>query len=226
MLGAWFERTLLQPEPLEPFMQATAPGPAAFDAWAEQDLEMRWSYASPNRVIVDDFEAGNAPAINSLGGANTFTDWFLSEVCFELDCDPYFRHVKNVARLLWQLPADPVATFELLDYDASTHEALTMRVVSRRSSLNTGLEENDFFVRLRDVDGVEAQLRISDAKTLHHLYPHPDPLEVLETFSLPLAWFTEEEAALDLSALAALEFSMAATGTDGSVIVSDITFTD
>ncbi len=224
LLGSWFDQTLAQVGAPEPFMQATGPSPSAFDAWAESDLEMRWSYSGGPRVLVDDFRAQNAPLQNALGGTNTFTDWFLFEACFELNCDPFFNHVKRVARLLWQLPAEPLAVFGLDGYDAAAQSALSMRVVSRRSSLNQGLQENDFFVRLRDGSGTVAEVLLSDAKTLAHLYPHSDPLEVLETFTLPLEWFVGAEPALDLSDLEALEFDMTATGASGSVIVSDIEF--
>lgn len=224
LLGSWFEQTLAQVGTPEPFMQAVQPSPSAFDAWAESDLEMRWSYSGGPRVLVDDFQAQNAPLQNALGGTNTFTDWFLFEACFEQNCDPFFNHVKRVARLLWQVPAEPLAVFGLEGYDASAQSALSMRVVSRRSSLNQGLQENDFFVRLRDGSGNVAEILLSDAKTLAHLYPHSDPIEVLETFTLSLDWFVEAEPALDLSDLAALEFDMTATGASGSVIVSDIEF--
>ncbi|MCR9162444.1 MAG: hypothetical protein ACE37F_19595 [Nannocystaceae bacterium] len=224
LLGSWFEQTLMAEGEPEPFMQATSPSPSSFDLWAEQDLEMRWSYSDGSGVMIDDFTAGQAPLVNTLGGANTFTDWFLFEACFELGCDPFFNHVKRVARLLWQLPAEPLASFSLLGYDASGHDALAMRVVSRRSLLNDGLEQNDFIVRLRDEGGNEAEVLLSDAKPLRHLYPHSDPLEVLETFQLRLEWFVEAQPRLDLANLAALEFDMTATGEDGSVIVSDIEF--
>ncbi|MEM6292186.1 MAG: hypothetical protein AAGA54_13000 [Myxococcota bacterium] len=224
LLGSWFERTLAATDEPEDFMQATAPSPTSFDLWAEQDLQMRWSYSGDSRVLVDDFAGPGAPLQNALGGQNAYEDWFLFEACFEQDCDPFFNHVRNVARLLWQLPAEPMATFSLQGYDASEHVALTMRVVSRRSLLNQGLDENDFFVRLRDGDGRVAELLLSDAKPLEHLYPHSDPLEVLETFNLPLAWFVEQEPMLDLANLASLEFDMTATGDDGSVIVSEIEF--
>ena len=224
LLGSWFGQTLAEEGTPEPFMQATAPSPTAFDAWAEADLEMRWSYSGGPRVLIDDFTAVGAPMLNALGGTNTFDDWFLFEACFEQGCDPFFNHTKRVARLLWQLPSEPMATFGLQGYDASGHQAITMRVVSRRSTLNQGLDENDFFVRLRDASGNVGEILLSDAKPLNHLYPHSDPLEVLETFHLPLAWFVEAEPGLDLSDLESLEFDMTATGQDGSVIVSDLEF--
>jgi hypothetical protein len=224
LLGSWFEQTLAQVGTPEPFMQATAPSPSSFDLWAEDTLQMRWSYSGGPRVMIDDFLAPQAPLLNTLGGPNSFDDWFLFEACFEQGCDPFFNHVKRVARLLWQLPAEPMASFDLQGYDASGQDALAMRVVSRRSTLNVGLEENDFFVRLGDGSGNVAEVLLSDAKPLHHLYPHSDPLEVLETFNLPLAWFEAAEPMLDLSDLETLEFDMTATGEDGSVIVSDIEF--
>ncbi len=225
-LGSWFDATLASPQTPEPFVRASAPSPSSFDAWAQQPLQMRWSYSSDTRVLIDDFEAPDAPSTNALGQPNTFEDWFEFEACSEFDCGPFFLHLRTVARLLWQLPSEPLATLRLGDYDAARHDALTMRVASRRSTLNQGLEENDFFVRLRDSQGRTAQLALSDAKPLRHLYPHQDPREVLETFSLPLAWFLLEEPRLDLGSLQAIEFDMTATGQDGSVLLGDLEFTD
>ena len=82
--------------------------------------------------------------------------------------------------------------------------------------MNSGLEEQDFVIRLADQGGTEVELLLSDLKPLGHLYPHNNPYELLETYRIP---FPEE---LDTSALGTLQFEMTALDRDGSVIIADI----
>ena len=133
VLGSWFWTGLMHEDDPEPFIRADAPSPTAFNLWANADLEMRWSYSAPDRVLIDDFTDINAPATNALGGTNAFESWFLFEECYSNNCDPFFLHMRNVLRLLWEQGNVPLATFALEGYDASAYDMLSFRVVSRRS---------------------------------------------------------------------------------------------
>ncbi len=222
VLGSWFWTTLATEDDPEPFVRADAPSPSVFDIWADAPLELRWSYSSPSRVLIDDFSGPNAPTTNALGEVNTFESWYLFESCFGTACDPYFLHPRNVVRLLWEQGNVPLATISLGAFDASDFAALSFRVVSRRSTLNDGLEEQDFLVRLVDTDGDEVVFPVSDIKTLAHLYPHADPYEVLETVRVPLPALAADQPALDLTSLQSLQLEMTALDRSGSVIVADI----
>ena len=226
VLGSWFWTTLGTEDDPEPFVRADAASPTAFDVWADAALEMRWSYSSPSRALVDDFSDPGAPTINALGEVNTFENWYLFESCFGTVCDPYFLHPRNVVRLLWEQGNVPLATFWLGDYDASEFATLSFRVVSRRSTLNDGLEEQDFLLRIVDTDGDEVVFPVSDIKTLAHLYPHAEPYEILETVRVPLPALAAEQPELDLASLQSLQLEMTALDRSGSVIVADIELAD
>ncbi|MEM7158659.1 MAG: hypothetical protein AAF799_37810 [Myxococcota bacterium] len=223
-LGSWFGTTL-QGEATEAFVMAEEPSPSAFDAWAQASLDLRWSYSSPDRVSIDDFTGPETPNTNDLGGTNTLgNDWFLWEVCQATNCDTRYPHLRNSLRLLWEEGNTPLARFELGGYDASGAGTLSFRVVSRFSSLNTGLAEQDFFIRVIDTEGGSVQLPVSDLKVLNHLYPQTDVLEILETVRLPIDTLLEYEPALAVDSLEALEFEMTALDRSGSVIITDLEF--
>lgn len=222
-LGSWFGSTL-QEEDTEAFVRAERPSPSAFDAWAEQTLDLRWSYSSPDRVAIDDLVGAGTPNTNDLGGANSFFEWFLWEVCTATGCDARYPHLRSSLRLLWEQGNVPRARFELQGYDASAAGTLSFRVVSRFSSLNEGLSEQDFLVRVIDTAGAQAELPLSEVKTLRHLYPHTTGsiFEILETVRIPVERLLAAEPTLDVGSLEALEFEMTALDRSGSVIITDL----
>jgi hypothetical protein len=224
-LGSWFGATL-QEEATEAFVRAERPSPTAFDAWTQSDLDLRWSYASTERATLDDFTGPETPAGNDVGGANTFTDWFVWQVCAAAGCDDAYPHLRSSLRLLWEQGHVPLARFDLQGYDATAAGTLSFRVVSRLSSLNTGLVEQDFLVRVIDSAGNRAELPLSDVKILRHLYPQTNAelLEILETVRIPVGRLLEYEPVLDLGSLEALELEMTALDRSGSVIVTDLEF--
>ena len=224
VLGSWFWTTLGTDDEPEAFVRADAPSPSAFDVWAEAPLELRWSYSSGDRVLVDDFSDPGAPAINALGETNTFENWYEFGACFANACDPFFLHQRNVVRLLWEQGHAPLATFWLGGYDTSDYDTLSFRVVSRRSTLNEGLDEQDFVVRVTDTNGGEVELALSEIDPLAHLYPHSNPYEVMETVRLPLAELATR--GVDLDTIESLQLEMTALDRSGSVIVADIELAD
>lgn len=224
-LGSWFNGTLQQ-DGTEAFVRAERPSPTAFDAWAQSELDLRWSYSSTDRVTLDDLTGPETPGANDLGGPNDFTGWFLWQVCQAAGCDAAYPHLRSSLRLLWEQGNTPRARFGLQGYDATEAGTLSFRVVSRLSTLNTGLTEQDFYVRVIDTAGNQAELQLSDIKVLRHLYPQTNAglLEILETVRIPVARLLELEPALDLGSLDALELEMTALDRSGSVIVTDLEF--
>ena len=221
MLGDWFIPTVAD-QPPAAYMRAEEPLPDVYDEWTGEDLDWRWSYHGDERLIVDDFEGANSPATNDLGGTNTYDgQWFEVTHCFQESCDPAFDHLKWGMRLLWQTGNVPVATYGLEGVDASGADFLSFRVVSRFSTLNQGLETQDFIIRVRDTDGVEVEALLSDFKTVSHIYPGNQIREILETVRIPLTALGDPDPMLDLAALDAIEFEMTALDHDGSVIVTD-----
>ena len=177
-------------------------------------------------MTLDDLTGPGAPNTNDLGGANTFSDWYVWQLCQAGGCDAAYPHLRNSLRLLWEQGHVPVARFELQGHDASTAGTLSFRVVSRLSTLNTELVEQDFLVRVIDTAGHAAELPLSDVKVLRHLYPQTQDAiwEILETVRIPVARLLDYEPLLDLGSLEALEFEMTALDRSGSVIVTDLEF--
>ncbi len=226
-LGAWFGATLFD-TPLESWITADADTPTAIDAWANYDLDLRWSYSSDVRTLLDDFDGAGSPDTNDFGEANSLSGvWHdLTRHCYEGECVSRFNHEVFDWNLLWEQGNTPVVNIGIGGYDSSARSYLSFRVVSRRSSLNTDLEVQDFRIRLYDSDANVADFVLSDIKILKHLYPDHSVFEVLETVRIGLDDLLAINPDLDLTSLDLLEFEMTALDRSGSVVVTDFEFTD
>lgn len=223
-LGSWFGSTLAG-EPTEAFVRGEVPSPSSFDAWAQDELELRWSYSSPDRVTIDDFTGAGTPGTNDLGGANSFTGFFEWEICAGSSCTVAYPHLRNTLRILWEQDDMALARLELAGYDATDAGYLSFRVVSRRSTFNTGLLEQDFLIRVSDTSGQAAEFPLSEIKTLNHLYPSSfAQLEILETVRIPIERLLDFQPMLDVSSLEALEFEAPLLDRNGTVNVTDLEF--
>ncbi|MCC7535566.1 MAG: HYR domain-containing protein, partial [Deltaproteobacteria bacterium] len=159
ILGAWMQGTLLERTTVEAFIRADADLPESIAAWVGTPLDLRWSYASPERLIVTDFEEASAPDGNRLG-PNVFTDFGTAIHCVRGDCGNAFAHDKSGVLLGWDMPM-PHASFGLGAVNASGYATLSFRIVSRYSRRNTTLSEQDFVLRVRDADGSAAEIPLS-----------------------------------------------------------------
>jgi len=226
-LGSWFRSTLMG-APLEPFMTADADPPSSMDAWSGVDLDLRWSYSSSSRLQLDDFDGANAPDTNAFGEANTFTGGFhaLSSVCIENGCSTRYLHDITSMRLLWEAGNTPIAHWGLGGFDATPHRVLSFRVVSRQSTLNSGLSVQDFRIRISDTNGEVAAFLLSDYKTLNHQYPANQPWGVLQTVRIPITDLAMLNPNIDPASLDSLEFEMTALDRSGAVAVTNFEFAD
>lgn len=215
-LGPWFRTTLDDDGPVA-HQRADMSTPRAYDAWTGAALDWRWSYSSASRDLIDDFEGGQSPNVNAQGQANTFADWLIAERCIAGGCDQSYLHEQWSMRLLYdETNPEPTASLALGGLDASGAVAVSFRVVSRLSSLNVGLQTQEFSIVVQDDAGASIELLLSELKAVQHLYGQNSVREVLETVRIPTAALT----GLDLTALARIELRMDATPT-GSVIVTD-----
>ena len=220
MLGPWFAQTLHGDAPIG-FQRAEVDEPDAYSLYAGDDLDWRWSYSAADRQVIDDFSGNAAPQTNALGGDNTFDDWALALHCYEDSCDNVFRHEQWAMRLSYDEDGMlPTARLGLEALDVSDAASLAFRVVSRWSSLNVGLDAQDFTIRVTDTQGEAAEFLLSDVKQVRHLYGQNVSREVLETVHLPTPMLLATNPDLDLSSLQWIEFEMTAFDT-GSVIVTD-----
>lgn len=223
VLGAWFNGSLAAGGSPEPFLRADADTPLGIDAWAGRDLDLRWSHAAAARTVIDDFGGAGAPDTNRLGLANTSAGtWSVRRACYENGCDRDFDHEKSALFLSWDGTA-PSASFDLGSLDATAMPYLSFRVVSRRSTLNTGTVAQDFVMRLADADGTAVEMLLSDVRRVPHLYPTNMPREILQTVRIPLAAIARWNPAFDPGALARFDLEMGiADHARGSVLVTDV----
>jgi hypothetical protein len=221
-LAAWFDGSLAAGGELEPFLRADGDTPLGIEAWAGSDLDLRWSHAAADRTAIDDFSGAGAPAVNLLGRPNTFTGYTVSRSCNQAGCDASFDHPHDAMFLSWDGGA-PLAVWDLGGLDASAAAAFSFRVVSRNSTLNDGIGEQLFLVRLVDADGTTVELPLTDVKRVPHVYASNDVREILQTVRVPLTSLAAFTPDFDLGALGRFELEMTAAGhTRGSVLVTDL----
>lgn len=221
-LAAWFEATLVPGGTLEPFLRADGETPLGIEALAGADLDLRWSHAAAERLTIDDFSGAGAPAVNLLGEPNAQTGFSTARACNGNGCDASFVHPHDALLLSWDGSAG-TATWGFGTLDASARAALSFRVTSRVSSLNDGLAEQDFTLRLVDADGTVAEFPVSAVRRVPHLYAAEQRSEVLQTVRVPLGTLAAGTPDFDTTGLARFELATGLAGhTRGSLLVTDL----
>lgn len=233
-VGAPAQRGMLEPVLTDWVLSTTASGrapsylraqsdtPALIDAWADVDLDLRWSYAAASRLVLDDFAGPGAPDVNERGGANTYLGFIASITCSGA-CSRNFPHLAGGVRPAWQ-DAMASATFAVGDLDATAYDTLSMRFASRIATINDGVSEHEFGIRVRDVSGATAEVPLSSVGRVAHRYPSAAEQEILSTVRVPLVSFTDALPTVDLAHLQSIELVMPIAGGNagGSVWVSDL----
>lgn len=230
-LGSWMAGTL-GATGLEPFLRAEGPTPTSIEAWAEQPLDLRWSYSSPAVSLIDRFDHVGSPGANRSGGENTFDDftqWFRCYGRAQFDeggCGSAFLHFKSAVYVRWDVGQTALARFALEDLDVEDFGYLSFRVTSRWSTWNVGRDEQTFTIRVVDQDGDAAELLVSDVQPIPHIYVANNIREVLQTVRVPLDRLVAVQPDLDLDRLAALEFDFSDDAQRGTVLLTDIELAD
>ena len=221
LLGDWIRTTSARTRALA-YMRTDEETPSIVEAWAGAPLDFRFSYASPTRTSVDDFSRAGFTT-NALGQSNEFAGYTADLRCVGA-CAGNYPHVRGGARLAWDA-APATATFQLAAFDASAEEAIALRVASRIATINDGLVEQSFTVRVRDAAGVSASIPIADIGRVAHRYPASNPIEVLSTLRIPLARIRALAPTLNLTRLDAIELVMPSPEQPrGSIWISDVEF--
>lgn len=217
LLGVWLD-VAVHGADVPAWLRNEEGSPAWMDAWAGTDLDLRTSYFSPNRVVVDDF-TGSLTS-DSLGEPVSITGYTAAPTC-TTTCAANYAHLAPSVRLAWD-GAMARASFGAGDLDASSYTTVSVRLASRAATINDAVVAHDLVVRVRDTSGGSAEALLSSLGEhggLRHLYPARDPREVLETFRLPLASLE----AVDLTSLSSIELEMPAPGHPrGSIWVSSV----
>lgn len=221
-LAAWVAGTLVPGGALEPFLRADGETPRGIEALAGVDLDLRWSHAAEERLTIDDLSGAGAPAVNLLGEANEQTGFSSVRACFENGCDASFDHPHDALLLSWDGGAG-TARWSLGGLDASGRAALSFRVTSRISTLNDGLAEQEFAVRLVDGDGTVVEFPVSTVRRVPHLYAAEQRSEVLQTVRVPLEPLATWTPGFDRGVLDRFELGTGLAGhTRGSILVTDV----
>ncbi len=216
-LADWLAATVLD-RPTAPYLRNEEGSPPLMDFWAGADLDLRWSYASPDRVIIDRFASLSS---TETGQPSTFTGFTATTDCAGA-CAGSFPHLARAARLAWQ-DAMASAAFGLGALDASTHAALSLRFASRIATINRGLLDHDFTIRVSDTSGHTADVLVSTVGRVPVAYTSRSPAEILSTVRVRVERLTEVSPALDLHHLSSIALLMPVAGhTQGSVWMTDV----
>jgi hypothetical protein len=207
---------------LPAYVRAEADTPALMSAWAGGPLDLRWSYAAAMRRVIDDFRGTGAPNTNDTGGANTYSG-FIAELVCTGTCARNFPHAVGGIRPAWD-DAAASAQWSVGSLDASVYDVLSMRFATRLATINEGVVEHDFAVRVRDAAGVSAELPVSRVGRVPNGYPSNAEQEILGTVRVPLRAFVAEAPTLDLTRLTRIELAMPIAGGNpqGSIWVADV----
>lgn len=254
VVSAWFDGTVPEGASLEPWLRASGDVPPGVVAWADLGFpfDLRRSYAGARVARVDDFADADR-ARNLLGGTWQATGGFMPEtpaVCTGSSspaCDRTFTvnippspirfgwpHANPLgpsparAALALEWTGDGVFASDLGDgFDASGFHALSLRLASRATALNSGqATPNDLEVRLVDANGRRASARVSEVATVPHLYRSQYARAVLQTARFTLAGMAARTTPpLDLARLRAVELATSPMR-QGSVLVTDVEFSE
>lgn len=224
-LGAWFNATLRETAPLRADITAEAETPESVTDWAASDLDVRWSYSAAERTLIDDFSAPDAPDVNLFGETNTYVDFETVGACRADTCGEDFTHDRNAVALTWSETPSPTATFGLGSLDASAAQALSMRITSPERAENTARTLHTITITVTDIHGNAATVTDEAFLVIPHLYDAINPRAILQTVRAPLDAFLEQEALLDLTALATLTIA-ANDGASGALLITDVEVSD
>ncbi|MBX3268700.1 MAG: hypothetical protein KF729_00480 [Sandaracinaceae bacterium] len=221
VLADWLRATV-EGAPTPAYLRAEAGTPALIDFWADRALDLRWSYAGPERLVVDDFAGAGAPLLNDLGESNLYSGMIADITCTGT-CARNFSHRVSAVRPAWR-DAPAQMSFALGGLDATGWEVLSMRFASRIATINDGITEHDLAIRVRDAGGTTAEVTLRAVGRVPHRYTSRFEQEILSTVRVPLSALRAAAPGLDLGRLTALELGMPLPGgaPAGSVWMSDL----
>ena len=216
-LADWLAATVFA-APMSPYLRSEAGSPPLMDFWAGRDLELRASYASADRSVIDRFASLTR---TDVGEPSTFVGFTAATDCTGT-CSAAFPHLTKGARLAWQ-DAAANAEFGLGDLDGSAYTALSMRFASRIARINDGLPDHDFTIRVSDTAGRSAELPVSSVGRVPVAFTSREDDEVLSTVRVRIERLRELSPELDVRHLASIALRMPIAGhPQGSIWVADL----
>lgn len=200
------------------YARAEAPATPLMEHWAGRALELRPSFSSATRSVIDRFAVTTEDA---LGQPTTFTGYTAAVTCTGT-CSGNFPHVVRGVRLAW-MTAAATSTLGLGALDVGSASALSMRFASRLATINDGITAHDFTIRVADASGRTADVLVSTTGRVPTAFAGGDAAEVLSTVRLRVERLLSVEPGLDVHHLASLELLMPVAGHDqGSIWLADV----
>jgi hypothetical protein len=213
----WLAATVLDTA-MPGYLRNEEGSPPLMDFWAGNDLDLRWSYASPDRVAIDSF---TSHTMTDTGEPSTFTGFTATTDCSGT-CSTLFPHLVSGARLAW-MDATATASFGLGSLDMGTHEALSLRFASRIARINDGLPDHDFTIRVSDTTGHTADVLVSAIGRVPVAFASRAAAEILSTVRVRVDRILEASPDLDVHDLSSIELVMPVAGhSQGSIWVADL----
>ena len=222
-----------------PFFRLHLQGQSAYRALFRGDVlpqglagvRMYWGYQDPTRKEVDNFDAGDNAATNSMGGAVATSGGFATMDEFEFKpggADVFngsFRHFTHGLVLGWNSTQSYRTTLPAGQRDVSGYTVLALRVgqIIDGGVLNPVDTPRTFRVSLRTTGGTVSNVDFDTAGIQSVPYPYPanGAKTVLGTLRVPLKSFRNGNVALPLSDIESVALEFRGTGL---IAVDDIQF--
>lgn len=201
----------------------------------EDGIKAHWAYQHAERLELDNFEVGDNPASNTLGGGVTTSGGFLTFDEFEFKpfgADRYlnlvYQHFSHALVLEWDTPQFMVSTIPPARRNVSAYKALSFRVsqiigsaVPNRNPLHTPRTIRVALVNSANAvanDGFDTVA----VQSVPYPYEYNGGKSVLTTVRIPLSAFKLGQAAFPLDDVAAVRMEFDGTGL---IAIDDIQFT-
>lgn len=189
-------------------------------------VRMYWAYQHPVRREVDNFDAGNNPNTNSIGGAVTTTGGFSSFNEFNAGTAPLNFHSTRGLLLAWNNNQTYETTLPVGKRNVSGYSAVAIRVsqVLDNGVLNKLDTPRTLMVSLKATAGTVSNVNFDVAGFQSVPYPYEGNggKSVLGTIRIPLSAFRNGNAALPLSDIERIIIQYRGSG---KIAVDDIQFT-
>jgi len=193
-------------------------------------VEMYWAYQNPLRMEVDNFDSGDNPNTNSLGGPVTTSGGFTP-----FDEAPFggagsyngsFYHKTSGLVLGWNAVQSYETVLPAAHRDVSTYSALSLRIsqILDNSTLNKLDTPRTFKVSLKTGTGEVSNQDFDVAGIQSNAYPYEDNggKTVLTTLRIPLNGFRNGNRPFSFNNIESIKLEFKGTGL---IAIDDIQFT-
>lgn len=193
-------------------------------------VRMYWAYQSPHRKEVDNFDSGDDPNTNSLGGPVTHTPGFTTFDEYEFKAfgpdlfNSSFRDFTHGLVVGWNGPQNFRTTLPAGQRNVAAYTALSFRVGQILDPLNPLDTPRTLRVTLRTTSGVESNVGfdISSLLSVPYPYEYNGGKTVMGTIRIPLAAFRKGNSAFPLNNIESILFEFQGTGL---LAMDDVQFT-